>query len=334
MVVSIIVPIYNAEKYLDRCVESILSQTYTDIEVILVNDGSPDESESICRRYAALDKRVVLINQENKGLGGARNSGLKVAKGSYIGFIDADDAINPDMVSDFVDVAMKEEPDVICSNILVYEKGNLKYNEIRNELPYNQILKSDDIKKYFLQPYYGGYMGIISSACTKMYQKNFLIENDLFFNETIKRTQDYWFNFETFKKANTIYTIDHGYYHYYNNDDSMIRNYKPNGFEMYVSSRQKLINENKKLNLEVNWEFLNQRFFEEANEYILLCIKSLGYLNSFKVVKNIFKHKEFKKAYKVVLNHKRHTKIIKKLLPLNLFLMIHFLFCVWSLKIK
>lgn len=334
MVVSIVVPIYNAEKYLDRCLESVLSQTYVDIEVILVNDGSSDRSEKICRRYKALDKRVFLINQENKGLGGARNSGLHAAKGSYVGFVDADDVIQRDMISDFVKIAATEQPNVICSNILVYDKGNVSYREIRNDLPYNQVLKSDEIKNYLLQPYYGGYMGIIPSACTKIYEREFLVNSDLFFDENIRRTQDYWFNFEVFKKATSVYVINHGYYHYYFNDSSMIRTYRPKGFELFVASREKLINENIKLKLNVNWEFLNQRFFDEANEYILLSIVALGWFESFKVAKNIYKHDQFRKAYRDVLYHKKHTLIIGKLLTVSGFTLIHLLFCLWSLKFK
>jgi glycosyltransferase involved in cell wall biosynthesis len=110
MVVSIIAPIYNAQKYLGKCIDSILSQTYSNIEVILVNDGSPDGSGDICEKYAVLDNRIIIINQENKGVAGARNTGLKIATGSYVAFIDADDAIDSNMVSDFVNVATKEEP--------------------------------------------------------------------------------------------------------------------------------------------------------------------------------------------------------------------------------
>lgn len=335
MVVSIIVPIYNSEKHLGRCIESILSQTYSNIEIILVNDGSQDRSLHICEKYSVLDSRIIVINQENKGAGGARNSGLKIASGVYVSFIDADDAIDSDMVSDCVNVATKDQLDVICSNILYYEAGNLEYNHIRNDiLPYGRVLKKDEIKKCFLQPYYGGFMGVIPSACTKMYKTSFLIDNNLFFDELIRRSQDYWFNFDVFKIASTAFAIDRAYYHYYYNDGSQIRSYRSGVFEMYVSNRQRLIFENKELNIEINWPVLNLRFRDETNEYILFCIKAKGFYNSYKIVNKILKNKEFQTAYLQIISNKIHTKFIQKLLPSKAYFIIHFLYCIWSIRFK
>ena len=95
--ISIIVPVYNAEKYLDQCIQSILNQTHTNIELILVNDGSKDLSEEICLSYEKLDDRVKFINQSNSGVSVARNSGIDYASGTYIGFVDSDDWIHPQM---------------------------------------------------------------------------------------------------------------------------------------------------------------------------------------------------------------------------------------------
>ena len=95
--ISIIVPVYKAEKYLDNCINSLLSQTYTDLEIILVDDGSPDASGAICDAYAAKDSRIKVIHQQNGGQSAARNAGLSVASGEYVGFVDADDTVEPDM---------------------------------------------------------------------------------------------------------------------------------------------------------------------------------------------------------------------------------------------
>ena len=334
MVVSIIVPIYKAEKYLGRCIESILSQTYSNIEVILVNDGSPDKSGDICKQYATSDKRVILINQENKGAAGARNSGLKIAKGIYIAFIDSDDSIENDMVSDFMDIAAKEEPDVICSNIKFYEAGNLKHNQIRNDIPYGSVLNKYEIKKYFLQPYYGGFMGIIPSACTKMYKVSFLRENNLLFDEVLRRSQDYWFNFDVFKIATTAFAIDRAYYHYYYIIGSQIRSYRSGVFEMYLSNRKRLLFENKELKFKINWPVLNLRFRDDTNEYILSCIKAKGIYCSYKIINNILKNNEFKNACLQIKHNKIHTKLIQKLLPIKAYFIIHILYCFWSVRFK
>ncbi|MBN4047024.1 glycosyltransferase [bacterium AH-315-P13] len=95
--ISVIVPVYNVEKYLRRCVDSIINQTYKNLEIILINDGSKDSSGEICDYNSNMDTRVLVIHQENKGLSEAWNSGLKIVSGNYIGFVDSDDWIKPDM---------------------------------------------------------------------------------------------------------------------------------------------------------------------------------------------------------------------------------------------
>lgn len=114
--VSIIIPIYNVEKYLEECVESVLYQTYQDLEIILVDDGSPDGCGAICEEYAQKDKRVKVIHKENGGLSDARNAGLDVCRGDYIVFVDSDDCIHPQMIERLYNLRMKYQTDMaICS---------------------------------------------------------------------------------------------------------------------------------------------------------------------------------------------------------------------------
>lgn len=114
--VSVIIPIYNVEKYLEKCVESVLCQTYQNLEVILVDDGSPDGCGAICEEYAQKDKRVRVIHKENGGLSDARNAGLDVCKGDCILFVDSDDCIHPQMIERLYDLLMKYQADMaICS---------------------------------------------------------------------------------------------------------------------------------------------------------------------------------------------------------------------------
>lgn len=333
MKISIVVPIYNVERYLGRCVESILAQTYPDIEVILVNDGSPDGCAAICEKYAAMDSRIIVVNQENKGLPGARNSGLKIAKGEYVSFIDSDDTIEADMVEDFVNVATNNhKADVIASNIIQYENGNVKYQILKNELPYGVLLKQEEIKTHFIEPYYGGYMGIIPSACTKMYKVEFLKENKLLFDESLKRAEDYWFNFYVFTKANSIYAIDHAYYHYYKIEGSVIRSYRENQFELFLKSREKLLSKNKILNCKVNWNTFNTEFVHNINEFILLCINKTGFFKSYKKVSTIFRNEEFVKALENVSIYNLHNRLIKKFLKSKLYMPAFLIYYAWSKK--
>ncbi|MBO0454297.1 MULTISPECIES: glycosyltransferase family 2 protein [Enterococcus] len=129
--ISIIVPVYNVEKYLKKCVDSILNQTFKDFELILVDDGSPDNSGMICDEYAEQDSRVRVIHKENGGLSDARNAGIDVAKGKYIGFVDSDDYIAEDMYELLYRNIIKEDADLsICGIYDVYPGKTLKKKEL------------------------------------------------------------------------------------------------------------------------------------------------------------------------------------------------------------
>ena len=124
MLLSVIVPIYNVEKYLPKCIDSILAQNYSEIEVILVDDGSPDGCPEICDNYAEKDKRIVVIHQKNLGVSAARNAGLKAAHGEYIGFVDPDDWISPSMYQEMITALERENADLaICGYDYYDENG-------------------------------------------------------------------------------------------------------------------------------------------------------------------------------------------------------------------
>ena len=124
--ISIIVPVYNVEKYLEKCVRSILAQTFTDFELILVDDGSPDSSGAMCDQFAEQDQRVKVIHKENGGLSDARNAGIEIATGEYLGFVDSDDYIADDMYELLYTNIVKEDADLsICGIYDVYEGKEL-----------------------------------------------------------------------------------------------------------------------------------------------------------------------------------------------------------------
>ena len=121
--ISVIVPVYNVEEYLDECLESIKRQTYKNIEVILVNDGSTDNSQEICERYCQQDPRFHLINQENRGLSGARNRGIQESTAEFITFVDSDDIIKDDMLYQLIEKMDSEDIDIVECCILIIKKN-------------------------------------------------------------------------------------------------------------------------------------------------------------------------------------------------------------------
>ena len=115
--ISVIIPVYNVEKYLPECIESVLKQTHTNLEIILVDDGSPDNSPQICDEYAQKDSRIKVIHKENGGVSSARNEGLKIAKGEWISFIDADDWVEKNFCEILLNKAVKTQSDIALCRI-------------------------------------------------------------------------------------------------------------------------------------------------------------------------------------------------------------------------
>lgn len=142
--VSIIIPVYNAEEHLTKCVESVLAQTEKNIEIILIDDGSRDSSLDICQAYEKQDERVRVIHQENFGVSVARNRGIEIAVGEYIGFVDSDDWIQRDMYERLLKEAEETGAEVVmCDAITVYSNGKIQVDTI-TQLLENQILKKSD----------------------------------------------------------------------------------------------------------------------------------------------------------------------------------------------
>lgn len=162
--ISVIVPIYNVEKYLDKCVNSILNQTYKNLEIILVDDGSPDNCPKMCDEYAKLDKRIKVIHKENGGLSDARNYGIDLSNGEYLSFVDSDDYVAADYVETLYKTIKKDTSDLaICGHVVLYTNGK-KINRYTNE---NYNANSETILNKLLYD-----DGIDLSACSKLYRKD------------------------------------------------------------------------------------------------------------------------------------------------------------------
>lgn len=133
--ISIIVPVYNVEKYLNKCIDSIINQTYKNIEIILVDDGSTDNSGKICDEYLLRDSRIKVIHKNNGGLSSARNEGINISSGEYIGFVDSDDWVEPNMYEEMYKKILYSNADIVdCGYWKEYENKSIKYisaNEVK-----------------------------------------------------------------------------------------------------------------------------------------------------------------------------------------------------------
>lgn len=206
---SIIVPIYNVEKYLENCIDSVLNQTFTDLELVLVDDGSPDKCPQICDEYAKKDNRIKVLHKENGGVSEARNAGLELAGGRYVLFIDSDDALSyNDALSDIKnELEKKEYPDVLLT----------RYSE--NEFE-DGILGEDLIRQMMSRALSGKRLYI--TVWDKIYKREFLLKNNLFFKEGLVHEDLIWIC-HTLDNAKRCEFIDKEFYWHNEVDASITR---------------------------------------------------------------------------------------------------------------
>ena len=216
---SIIVPVYNSEKYLEVCIESIINQTYEEFELILVNDGSTDESPYICDKYNSSDDRIRVIHKKNGGVSSARNVGIDESKGQYLIFVDSDDYIEKNLLKEMNIALNKYEIESIVHTINL-QKNNYKKDQKKSENRY--IIHNDEIASYmpeFIKKRY------INSPCNKLYSKSLIEKNNIRFNEKISIGEDALFNYYYFENLKEYIVIDEVLYYYRDNNSSLTNTY-------------------------------------------------------------------------------------------------------------
>ncbi len=208
-VVSIIVPVYNAEKELRYCVQSILQQSYKQIDVILVNDGSTDTSGEICNELAAKHYQISVIHQQNKGPSSARNTGISKASGHFIQFVDADDYVHPTMTEKLVECALLDTDLVLCGyHTLLRGKKPVT-------IPHVPEMEGKFSKSAFLQHFGALYREILlPSPCNKLYVLSIIREHTIRFDETISMGEDLLFNLDYLQVCSSVYILADPLYTY------------------------------------------------------------------------------------------------------------------------
>ncbi|MEP5341488.1 MAG: glycosyltransferase [Algibacter sp.] len=331
MILSIILPVYNAEKYLERCLTSILSQSFSDFEVILINDGSKDNSNVICETYAHKDNRIIYINQINQGVAMARNVGLKQAKGTYVGFVDADDDIENDMFLNLVTPTTKKKYNVVISHYKICEKNT--FHIPKTKIPTNTDLKQQEIKSNILKTYYTGGDPIVPALWNKIYNSEFIKKHNLIFqNQKAVRASDYWFNFKLFQHATCAYVIENANYRYNNSvTGSIINSFRDNQFIGFAESQKRLLDANKDFNFKIDYNKFYKPFYDNTNHFILNAISKKGYIKGYTFIKPILKNERLKSSFKSILNKKTHLKLINFFIKNNMILFAYILYCIWHI---
>ena len=295
--ISIIVPVYNTEKYLEQCLGSLLAQTYKDIEIICVNDGSNDNSKNILEHYNKLDNRIIVINQENLGQSTARNKGIENATGDWITFVDSDDWVKVDCYEEFFKALNEKEFDIFMFN-------GVSFNEKEQDLALNEFFsiknwckKSGEICSFkdCKNPFEGNL-----SVYNKIYKKELLNKLHLRFEKfSIMEDELFWLN--AFLGTDSVYLCDEIFYFYRQQDNSTLHTLKDNAFDIFDVFK-------KVRSLLVEYECF------DYSKYAFLQHKFRQYAFFFSIIPNEFREDFYSKVKKDLMQDKDFDEnIIRRL---------------------
>lgn len=315
--ISVIVPVYNAEKYIHRCVDSIINQTYTNLEIILVDDGSPDNSGVICDEYAEKDDRIVVIHKENKGVYTARNAGLDICTGEYIAFVDSDDYIESEMYEIMLSESLKDNVDIcVCQWQYENQDGQriIDLNKINNTIYGKKT--SIEFAEYLYGSSYEN--GVVCAAWNKLYRKE-IFETTRFYGRYI---EDDRIHSEILSRDYSIFVLTDRLYIYCQNGDSLTN--KPFREETLLfldvlSERMKFFSANEKLLYNTRKLYCNmyiEYYYKAKNANIKMTdikefdksLKALigsGYVNVKFIIRMLLFRFSPKIYYELLANRKR-----------------------------
>lgn len=318
--ISIVVSIYNSEEYLEECINSIINQTYKNLEIILIDDGSTDNSIKIAKMYELLDKRIKLLIQKNSGVSAARNLGIKNSTGEFLTFVDSDDWIDLDMYEKMISKINNNYDSVICSfqkeyeNRIEYEELLFRKEEVLcgedmyNKLLLNMISRLDKNENT-----------IMGAVWRCIFKREIVSKNNILFDTEMSFAEDLIFCLRYFKNCNEIYIYNEHLYHYRFNNKSIINSYNENLWEKHLLINKKIyeifdgninLKLKERLNLRLLFASINSIFnilHEDNKESIL------AKYNEVKIILNHREMEELRKNY-VIKNNK--YKIFKYNRPL------------------
>lgn len=297
--ISIIIPIYNMEQFLERCLDSIVNQTYTSLEIILVNDGSTDSSGDICDAYAHNDSRIKVISQVNAGVSAARNAGLNVATGEYISFIDPDDYIKVNAYETLIPYLNNNTIDILRFN--ANRKG-----EILNRLPFEGEYAGKRFEEEVLLPMIGsekfGGMFILGVLWIHLFKREIIEKNHIRFNKELRRCEDRLFTITCMLHADKMFFSDDILYHYQVNDESLSNRYDPIRWQQELLFMDDL---KKEYTQTRSRSFVTEADKRIKNDFVLRAVTSI---NNEYFTNNSNSFWQRYKNIKTIVNNK-HTKL-------------------------
>lgn len=315
-IVSVIVPVYNVELYLKRCLDSIIKQTLANIEIILVDDGSTDNSGKICDEYLRVDSRIKVIHKKNGGLSSARNAGLDIASGKCVGFVDSDDWITDDFYEILYKLMKKNNADIVSCDYKIV------HNELK-KLHAKKTCKKNDICLYVDEKIGIQYLKSITkggctdaSCCTKLYKKE-AVDKIRFINGIIH--EDVIFNWQIIKKATKYVKFNNGMYFYYMNNESITNDaFNEKNYDLIKVAN--MLKDDERYNQFPLYKYLMDQYEIKCHFSILIKMIKSKYNDAIKIKDEI---EIVKINYRILIDSslsltRKIVVIIIKLLPIKL----------------
>jgi len=337
LLMSVVIPVYNVDKYLDRCIESIISQTYKRLEIIVIDDGSTDSSSKKCDEWARKDNRIRVIHKENEGLGEARNTGIENAKGDYICFVDSDDYINENTVEESVSYIKKYNAEIVCYGFIIEDAHRNITNIVKSD---NEIFfeGKDKIREEFIpgmigmNPKTGKRIGLWMSLCGGVFSLK-LIKNSKWKCESERNiiSEDVYSLLELYGYTNKVVVTDRVFYHYCRNEKSLTHTYRADRYEKIKQFYDECIIKCEKMTYPI---VIKQ---ELCQPYLDYTIETMKQIVASKKVNNRYEIKKiiYDRHLQNVLSQSKKNKwpLSKKIL---FFAMRHYLVsvCIFLLLIK
>lgn len=295
MDISIVIPVYNTDTYLRKCVDSIINQKDISKEIILVDDGSTDSSGKICEEYASKYPYIHTLHIENSGPATAKNVGLKLAKGEYVSFTDSDDELEPTMFYEMVNAGRKYDSEIVCCNFKEADaNGDISHTNCSGKI---YVFDKLEALRHILSKDL-----IYTGSVTKIFRRELLTQNNIVHNDGLKTDEDFIMNIKAFAKCNHCTVVDKCFYKINYRDNSLSHSYFKENIDNYINNRF------------VRSQIIEQTVNEECPELIdWAYLQNIMYFNELlgriSVYPSLFNDKRTKK---VVVYIRKHWNILQK----------------------